>query len=192
MSDNIPKAISNLRLIKAFRGLATDVMNCITASDVNPLYIVDDELSKISRFASDKDIIHGGFIAYNPDHHHIYLLAIDHMLLDSIAGGVADCAIFSLEDFTFIEFKTNAEGKSQASVEYAYHTAINQIENTLNIFIRHLSSVKIDFLNQIEVTAHMVVSPKFPRSSTLEQQMMIEFFDKNQIELSFNNHKTIS
>ncbi|MDE6769116.1 MAG: hypothetical protein K2J78_05245 [Muribaculaceae bacterium] len=72
-------------------------------------------------------------------------------------------------------------------MEETYQGAINQIENTIRIFEKHLASVRIDFLEQIEVTPHIVVSPKFPRSSVMEQQYMVEFFDRNQLELSFED-----
>ncbi|MDE5882880.1 MAG: hypothetical protein K2H60_14255 [Muribaculaceae bacterium] len=187
MTEQVPKAISNLRLRKAFKDLAVDIMDCITRSDSDPVYVVDDDIEKISRFATKEEVEPGGFTAYNPHYIDLYLLAIDHKLLDSIPGGIADCALFSTAKFSFIEFKTHAEGRTLHSVEETYQGAINQIENTIRIFERHLVSVKIDFLEQVEVIPHIVVSPKFPRSSVMEQQYMVEFFDRNQLELSFED-----
>lgn len=189
MTAPIPKAISNLRLISAFKGLAADVMDCISISTFDPTYVVDDDIERISRFATECETEAGGFIAYNPKHIDLYLLAIDHKLMDSIPGGIADCALFSLATFVFIEFKTHAEGRTFNSVKDTYRGAIHQIENTLRIFTDRLAAVHIDFLTQIEVTPHIVVSPKFPRSSAMEQQYMLEFFDKTNVELNFEDYK---
>lgn len=189
METVIPVAIKNLRLIGAFRGLAVKIMDCITSSEGDPLYVVDDDVAKFSRFARVDEIEDGGFTAYNPDAKTLHLLSIDNRLMCNVEGGIADGALFSTDDFTLIEFKTNAEGRTDKSIEDTYDGAIRQIKNTVRIFNDRLKSVGIDFLNQITVTPHIVVSPKFPRSSAREQNYMLDFFESMGLELSFEDSR---
>lgn len=187
MTPHIPEEISNLRLIGAFKGLAVDVMDCIVESDANAIYVVDDDMTKSSRLASSQEVEAGGFTAHNPERKRLHLLSIDNKLMSNVAGGIADCALFSKEIFSLLEFKTNAEGHSQASIDETYEGAIRQIRNTLEIFTERLRHVGIDFTTRIDVTPHIVVSPKFPRSNAMEQNYMVEFFDTTGVELSFED-----
>ena len=97
MGTDIPIAITNLRLKGAFRGFAVNVMDCITSSDTNPSYVVDDDIAKYSRFASANEIVDGGFTAHNPSGKTLYLLSIDNRLISNAPGGVADCAVFCID-----------------------------------------------------------------------------------------------
>lgn len=189
MNTDIPAAVANLRLKSAFKGYAVDVMDCIVSSDLDPLYIIDDDKAHHSRLASADEILSGGFTGYNPTRKCLHLLSIDNMLMKNTPGGVADCAMFCLDNFAFIEFKTNAEGRTNKSSEETYNKAISQLKNTLRIFSDKLKSVGIDFAIHITIVSHIVVSTRFPRSSASELNYMVEFFDNTGTDLSFDNSR---
>lgn len=188
MATDIPREVSALRLVSAFRDLAVNVMDCIATSDADPVYVVDDDETKSSRLADAREVGTGGFTARNPGGKTLCLLSIDNKLMSNVAGGIADCAVFSSDNFSFVEFKTNAEGRSRQSVDDTYEGAIRQIVHTLGIFRERLQRVGIDFDNHIEITPHVVVSHRFPRSSQQEQNLMISFFETTGLPLSFDDY----
>ena len=189
MATDIPEEVSNLRLVRAFRDLAVNVLDCIVISNDHPLYVVDDDETKCSRLSCAQEVEAGGFTAHNPERKNLCLLSIDNKLMSNIAGGLADCAVFCKDNFSFIEFKTNAEGNTQKAVEDTYEGAINQIIHTITIFKQHLQRVGIDFLKHIDVTPHVVVSSRFPRSSQHEQNLMVSFFETTGLPLSFVDYR---
>ena len=108
----VPQAISNLRLRMAFRGHAVDVLDCVDTKADPAVYVVDDEVQKISRFADADALPAGCFIGVNPAERDLHLFAIDNKFVKSPEGGVADCALFHADLFALIEFKSNAEGRT--------------------------------------------------------------------------------
>lgn len=95
--------------------------------------------------------------------------------------------MFNTNTFAIIEFKTNALGKSQKSVEDTYEKAINQLKNTIRIFSDRLNKVGIDFISHINITPHIVIANRFPRRTATEQNYALKFVNELYIELSFEN-----
>ena len=188
----IPQAIQNLRLVSAFKCYHPDITSLIDSSTDSFLYVVDDEAMKVSRLASKEEGEMNGFIAENPQNNSVFLLPIDHKLLNSLPGGVADCALFDEKTFAFIEFKTNASGNSSNSIEYTYNKAVSQIENTLGVFKSCIDNVHLDFLKTIRVMAYVVVSPMFPRANATEQNLIVDFATHTGLELSFDPYHKFS
>lgn len=190
MPISISPEIQHLRLYSAFKDLACNVLSCIEVNNSSYVYIIDDDTQKCSRFAKFDEDTEICFCGINCNNHNLHLLAIDNKLLSNVPGGIADCALFNSEHFALIEFKTNAEGNSQASVEYTYRKAINQLKNTITIFSNRLKNVNIDFYKQINIAPYIVVSTKFPRSLAMEQNYAIHFANDTLLELNFgNSHK---
>lgn len=186
----VHQAIQNLRLVSAFKCYHPDITSLIDSSTDSFVYVVDDEAMKVSRLASKEEGETYGFIAENACNTPMFLLPIDHKLLDSLPGGVTDCALFDEKTFAFIEFKTNASGNSSNSIEYTYNKAVSQIENTLAVFKSCMANAHLDFLKTIRVMAFVVVSPMFPRANATEQSLTVDFATRTGLELSFDpNHK---
>lgn len=187
----IPEAVKQLRLCYAFRGFSARVMDCVSCSDDAVIYVKDNDTTHISELTTLNDY-ENAFVGYNPKQTNICLLAIDHKLINNYSGGVADCAVFNTEMFSFVEFKTNAQGQTLVSVESTYESAISQIESTLRLFENKVKEVGVDLYEVVDVVCHIVVSPKFPRNSAMEQNYMVAFADKWKMELSFENNQAFS
>ena len=188
----IPEAVKQLHLCSAFKGFATDVMDCISCSNNTIVYVRDNDETRISELTEEIES-ENVFIGYNPQQTNICLLSIDHQLIDNHPGGIADCAVFNKEIFCFVEFKTNAEGRSLESVEKTYLSAISQIENTLLLFVDKIKAAHADLYKVVDdVVCHIVVASKFPRNSAMEQNYMVTFATKWRIELSFESYHSFS
>lgn len=179
--------ISNLRLCSAFKDLACDILSCIEVDNSSHVYIIDDTEHKYSCFIKSDEVVLDCFCGININNYNLHLLAIDNKLMTNIPGGIADCALFNSDHFVLIEFKTNAEGNTQASVEYTYQKAIDQLKNTIKIFSARLKKVQIDFYKHINIVPHIVVASKFPRSQAMEQNYAIQFANDTFLELNFEN-----
>lgn len=188
----IPQAIQNLRLVSAFKCYHPDITSLIDSSTDSFVYVVDDEAMKVSRLASKDEGEAYGFIAENAQNDPVFLLPIDHKLLDSLPGGVADCALFDENTFAFIEFKTNALGNNHKSIEDTYKKAVSQIENTLAVFKSCIASAHLDFLKTTQVMAFVVVSHMFPRANATEQSQIVDFALRTGLELSFDPYHKFS
>lgn len=188
----IPKAVKQLHLCKAFESYAVHLMECIRCSNDAIVYIRDNDANHISEFINGKDS-GNVFVGHNLKETEICLLSIDHKLINNHPGGIADCAVFNTDIFCFVEFKTNAEGRSLKSVESTYVSAILQIENTLQLFIDKINVAHANLFAAVrEVVCHIVVASKFPRDLAMEQNYAIAFAEKWNLELSFENHQYFS
>lgn len=189
---SVPKAVRQLHLCAAFRGNAVNVTDCISESNEMLVYVRDNNLTRVSEFVSDpsNDNV---FIGENPHQTDLCLLSIDHKLINNYSGGIADCALFNTDIFCFVEFKTNAVGRTLKSVEKTYESAISQIENTLQLFVDKIKMAHSDLYEKVnDVVCHIVVASKFPRNLAMEQNYMIAFATKWKIELSFENNHLFS
>lgn len=188
----IPVAVKQLHLCKAFEGYAVSIMDCIRCSNDAIVYVRDNDVIHISEFISGTES-EEVFVGYNLKGTEICLLSIDHKLIDNHPGGIADCAVFNTDIFCFVEFKVNAEGRSLKSVESTYHSAISQIENTLQLFIDKINVAHANLLTAVkEVVCHIVVASKFPRDLAMEQNYAVAFAEKWNMELSFENNHSFS
>ena len=188
----IPEAVKQLHLCSAFRGYAIPLIDCVSCSDDTVIYVKDNDETHISEFSTDANN-ENVFVGDNPQQTNICLLSIDHKLTNNHPGGIADCAVFNTEIFCFVEFKTNAEGRSLTSVEKTYEAALSQIENTLRLFVEKINSAHVDIYKKVkEVVCHIVVASKFPRNLAMEQNYMVAFATKWRIELSFENYQSFS
>lgn len=188
----VPQAISNLQLRRAFRGYAAELMDCVETRSDAVVYVIDDNDRGISCFAGAEAAVSGCFIGLNPANHELHLLSIDNGLFKSPEGGVADCALIHADLFAFVEFKSNAEGKTQDSVTYTYEKAISQLEHTLEMFNAKLADIGLDFRKAVEVVCHIIVSPIFPRQSAMEMNYCMRFAIDNGVQLSFDNQRIFS
>ena len=170
-------AIDRLRLDEAFtkKMLHRAFDECWTVKCDETLLVVDDEETRISRFGSENDDLEKALIVFNENKQEIVLLSIDNQLLKSVEGGLADCALFDDKQFRFVEFKTNAEGNSERTVQKTFDKASRQLKNTIRIFNDSLKSVDIVFEDTIALSCRIVLSRSFPSNPSLMQDFQIEF-----------------
>ena len=184
-------AIDRLRLDEAFteKMLHRAFDECWTVKCDESLLIVDDDETRISRFGNSNEDIERGLLVINENRREIVLLSIDNQLLKSIEGGLADCALFDDKQFRFVEFKTNAEGKSEKAIRATFDKATKQLKNTIRIFNEGMKSVNISFEDAVALSCHIVVSKSFPSSPSLMQNFQIEFMlENNGTTLNFSSN----
>lgn len=182
---DIPLAVKNIRLCQAFKGYNPGILDCIETTCAEEVMLVDDGFTKITTNFSDKNRC---CLVENPNGKELVVLPIDHRLIKQRDGGMADGAVFDTSGFRFIEFKSNAEGKTDAVVEATYDDAIGQLKAALNLFSTNINAVGIKFLDVVDVVCHVIVSETFPRAKATEQSKMIEFAMDNNVELSFERN----
>ena len=180
----IPKSVQNLKLCYAFKGYKRKVEECISVTSNTEFYIEDDLYDKCTILVDipDSDKI---CKVINPSADEVVLLAIDNKLISNIE--IADGAVFNMNNFHLVEFKTNAEGNSDKAVLYTYEKAISQLISTVNLFETKLNAVKIDFKNKINISCHIVVAEAFPRNNAVEMTKALKFAKDTLLPLSFNN-----
>jgi hypothetical protein len=189
-SNTVDKAIQQLHLCSAFKGYHADFMNCIETSEETHLYIVDNDENHRSEFIAQEDPDEKHFHAINKENKKIFLLSIDNALIKNHKGGIADCALFDTDLFCFIEFKSNAKCPEIEIVKGNYEKAISQLQSTLDLFKTEIKKAHADLLATVEkVVCHIVVSAKFPRASSMEQNYSIQFAEKNHLELCFDSYQ---
>ena len=182
-------AIDQLRLDEAFTGkmLHRAFNECWTVKCDELLLIVDDDKSQTSRFGDENDNRDKALAVINENRREIVLLSIDNQLLKAIEGGVADCALFDDKQFRFVEFKTNAEGKTPKSVRKTFDRATQQLKNTIRIFKDSMNTVDVQFEDAVAIRCHVVLSHSFPDSRSIMQAYRLEFGTDTNIPLSFDS-----
>ena len=152
-------AIDRLHLDEAFteKMLHRAFNECWTVKCDELLLVVDDDETKVSRFGASDEDVERGLLVFNENKREIVLLSIDNQLLKSVQGGVADCALFDDKQFRFVEFKTNAEGKSDKAVRKTLEKAGKQLSNTIRIFSDSLKSVNVEMTDAVVMSCHRPV-----------------------------------
>lgn len=180
----IPQSVRNLKLCYAFKGYKQKVEDCITVTTATEFFIEDSPESKctvmVEHATEDKKCK-----VINLSSSEVVLLAIDNRLISN--REIADGAVFNMDDFHFIEFKTNAEGNSDKAVSDTYDKAISQLKSTIDLFESNLSAVGIDFKNKININCHIVVAETFPRNNAAEITKAIDFAYNTLVPLIFDN-----
>lgn len=184
------ESVDRLRLDEAFTGkmVHLPLADCICVKCDERLLVVDDDETKCSRFVKEGDDVGKALMVINEKKREIVLLSIDNKLLTGIQGGIADCAIFDDKQFRFVEFKTNAEGKSTRAIQNTFDKATGQLRNTIQVFKDRLQTVDIKFEDAVVLSCHIVLSHNFPRSMATTQNYQYEFAtDTGGIMLSFDS-----
>lgn len=180
----IPEAVKRLKLVWAFEEYNPGVLDCIEVSHDSKLMIVDEaEGTCISKREEDAFRC---CLCINPNKNEIVVLPLDKRLIKQRKSGMADGAVFDEQKFVFLEFKDNAQGNSDNAIVDTYTKASGQLSAALTLFEEKSISVGVDFRQRVDVNCHIIVSDKFPRTSALEQNMMLLFSNKNSgVALSF-------
>ena len=182
-------AIDRLRLDEAFtkKMLHRAFNECWTVKCDELLLVVDDDESKASRFGADNENVERGLLVFNEQKREIVLLSIDNQLLRGVQGGIADCALFDDKQFRFVEFKMNAEGKTQKAARNAIEKAEQQLKNTIRIFSEGEKAINVDFENTVVLSCHVVLSRNFPATQSTMQDHQMAFALETGVYLSFDS-----
>lgn len=108
---DIPEAISNLKLCRAFKGHNPDIMDCVLPI-ADKEFFVEDSREAGCTIYTGKKIDDKSCKVSNSTDEAVILLPIDGKFIINHKGGIADSALFNTKDFHFVEFKSNAEGNT--------------------------------------------------------------------------------
>lgn len=183
----VPAAVKNLKLCQAFKGHNPNIINFIEQINDKEFYIEDDEIGKYTKRVN---LVTSGKLCKicNPQQKVAILLPIDNKFIKNCPGGIADAAVFTEQEFHFIEFKTNAEGNSGKSLVSTYEKAMGQLKNTLNLFESNMNAVGIDFQTKVNVECNIIVSESFPRNNAMEMTYALAFAQQTKgVPLNFEN-----
>lgn len=123
---DIPEAISNLKLCRAFKGHNPDIMDCVL-SIADKEFFVEDSREVGCTIYTVKKIDDKSCKVSNSTDEAVILLPIDGKFIINHKGGMADSALFNTKDFHFVEFKSNAEGNTDNAVMGTYSKAMDQL-----------------------------------------------------------------
>lgn len=176
--------IDKLKLDLAFDNHFDD--DCWTVRTDSKLLVVDDDLTRKSRFSDDEMDEERALIIINSHNKVITLISIDHALIENHPGGIADCAVMDDQKLAFVEFKTNAYGNSDESIRDTFEKASNQLKETLQVFGGKLTSLGVDLIEAMAVECRIIVSHRYPKASALKQDFRALFAQEtNGIDLIF-------
>lgn len=182
--NEVPVAIKNLKLQQAFKGYTPGVSECAEVSSDTLQLIIDDEHGTHRIPLTDND--EGCCVCKNPNGREVVLLPLDKGLIKNRLGGMCDGTLFDERLFYFVEFKDQAEGNTDAAIQYTYEKAQNQLTQGLTLFDEKLGAIDIEFRNHMYVTCVVILSEQFPRHRATEQDMMVDFAQQHHgVPLSF-------
>ena len=179
--------IDDLKLAESFAQSHKPFDECWTVRMDSELLVIDDDQTHATRFSNDPDDAGRALLVVNAKNKEIVLLSIDNKLVANRKGGITDGALLDMEQFHFIEFKTNAMGNSEQAVYDTFDKAVGQLRETIKVFVERLELQEVDLLSERMVMCHVVVSDRFPRSRATRQNYSLQFFDETGVELSFSD-----
>lgn len=191
----IPVEVQRLRLCSSLQGCGSNVTLCLKESDAPLISIYDDETLGFSDWEVGNNGCPKSFLAHNNAGKNIVLLPLDNKIITGPKikqGGVADCAVLTLSDMSFIEFKTNVTSNSEENINSKIEDAIGQLWHTYDGILKHRCAknnviipelVNVDFFiifnKDLDVTGTM--------ASRLNHQT--EFMNNYGFPLYFDNEK---
>lgn len=186
--------IDRLRLDELFPSNGKHAFNqSWTLRTDSSLLVIDDAQQNRTVFSEnveqDRDF---GLLVINNKNDVVVLLAIDHALVESHPGGIADGALLHKNQVVFVEFKTNALGNSDEQTETTFDKAVSQLKETIRFFETKLSTVSIDLRLFSEVSCRIILAHSFPKATAAKQDVEFSFFEEEGIDLSFETQIAFS
>lgn len=193
--DKIPQEVKQLRLCFSLHDCGAPVDVCLKESVAMEISVFDDGNLGYSDWKDGYDGSSNVFVAHNNERKKIVLLPLDNRIISGSTikeGGVADCALLTMTDLSFVEFKTNVTSNSTKNIDSKTDDAIKQLWHTYDGIIKprcHAKGinipqiVKLDFFivfnKELDVTGAM--------ASRLNYQQ--EFMENYGYPLFFDNEK---
>ena len=189
-------AITQLKLKEAFKdnyifNLVNEEKQYIDklfeTSNRGKLYVYDDANKGHCVITNDTRNIGSNKLleVINSEHKNIFLLHIDGILFSK--DSKCDCALITISDLQFVEFKTEALQNSNQAIEDNYNKACNQLSTTFKEFKERCSKVNVDISDLIKVKAYAVFNKTVPANSATQKKLRVKFLEDNGIPLIFSN-----
>lgn len=199
-NNEVPSAVKRLMLCRALDDCGRiDVKGCIESSTVEYLYVYDDNKENGAGYTRWTDEKPGNetkcFKANNATRKEVVLLPLDNRIVTSHAvrqGGIADCALLTDKEMTFIEFKTNVY--STEYIEKHDKKAIEQLWNTYDkIIAPRCKNNNINITDKVDVDFYIVFDRELDvtAASATRLNMMVDFLERHGLPLYFDNEKDL-
>lgn len=194
-NNNIPIEVKRLRLCSSLQDCGGIVEACLKESDAKSMSIYDNEALGYTDWKGGDSGLPDTFIANNSDNKKLILLPLDNRIISGPKvkqGGVADCAVLTMDNMSFIEFKTNVRSNTDRNISEKTEDAINQLWHTYNEIISPRCSAKgIDIAKMVDIEFYIVFNKELEVTSSSASRLnyQMEFMNDHHFPLYFGNEK---
>lgn len=129
------------------------------------------------------------FELVNKSHKDVFLWHIDGVIYPKTSK--CDCAVITMDELEFIEFKTNASNSSSEAREENYHKASEQLQTIVLDVKDRCAKVGLVLTSIIPVMAHAVFNPTVPSDNAMTKNISIKFLVRTGVKLRFDNKKVL-
>lgn len=194
-ANNIPNEVKRLRLCSSLQNCGGAVEVCMKESNDPIMSIFDDSTLGYTDWVIGNSGKSDAFTANNATNKKLILLPLDNKIISGHnvkKGGVADCAVLTMNDLSFIEFKTNVTLNSEDNLSVHTENAMKQLWHTYDGIISPRCLAKgINIATMVDVEFYIVFNKELDvtsaTASRLNQQM--EFMSNHNFPLYFENEK---
>lgn len=193
--NNIPQEVRRLRLCSSLQDCGGAVNVCIKESDEVAMSIYDDTVLGYTDWINGDSDSPNAFIAHNADNKKLILLPLDNRIVSGpvvTQGGVADCAVLTMDNISFIEFKTNVTSNTELNIRSKTEDAISQLWHTYDGIISPRCLAKgIDIATMVDVEFYIVFNKELDVTSATASRLnhQMEFMRDHNLPLYFENEK---
>ena len=193
--NNIPQEVRRLRLCSSLQSCGGTVEVWLKETNEVAMSIYDDASLGYTDWINGNSGLPDTFIANNAGNKKLVLLPLDNRIISGPVvkqGGVADCVVLTMDNMSFIEFKTNVTSNTDFNISAKTEDAINQLWHTYDGIISPRCLAKgINIATMVDVEFYIVFNKELDvtsaTASRLNQQM--EFMSNHNFPLYFENEK---
>lgn len=156
------------------------------------IFIYDSKEKGFSIFIEDtKGIgIDKTFHIINPRKETVVLMRIDGVLFAKETK--CDCAFITDNEINFIEFKVNAENKTEKAIIENYKKASSQLISTLLDFRERYYRIGKNLDKLSKLSCYAVFNRTVPKDTATQKKIAAKFLiDSHGVKLKFDNNKSI-
>lgn len=194
-NNNIPEEVKRLRLCSSLQDCGGAVDVCLKESDEKVMSIYDDASLGYTDWVDGNIGLPETFIANNSDNKKLILLPLDNRIISGPVvkqGGVADCAVLTIDNMSFIEFKANVTSNTELNISSKTEDAINQLWHTYDGIICPRCSAKgVDLAKMVDIEFYIVFNKNLDVTSATASRLnhQMEFMNDHNFPLFFENGK---
>lgn len=191
----VPLEVQQLRLCSSLRGCGGDVALCLKENNAHLISVFDDETLGFSHWIVGNNGSPKSFLVHNNEGKNIVMLPLDNKIITGPKikqGGVADCAILTLSDMSFIEFKTNVTYNSEENINSKTEDAIRQLWHTYDGIIKpRCAKNKVNIPKLVNIDFFIIFNKDLDVTGTMASRLnyQTEFMNNYGFPLYFDNEK---
>ena len=193
--NNIPQEVRRLRLCSSLQSCGGTVEVCLKESNEVAMSIYDDASLGYTDWINGNSGLPDTFIANNAGNKKLILLPLDNRIISGPVvkqGGVADCVVLTMDNMSFIEFKTNVTSNTDFNISAKTEDAINQLWHTYDGIISPRCLAKgVDIATMVDIEFYIVFNKELDVTSATASRLnhQMEFMRNHNLPLYFENEK---